>query len=186
MPGSFDISAAPPSAEGEGGRESPAPDAPQYRVPKLRVKARVRLRGQEPRTILLHLGERAELHAGAERPSDLLCGPRDFLPVEGPEGRVLFLSTHAIDVLTVPAGLEEDPSGGAGEGEPAGTQERPLTLHLDDGGRVTGRVRFLPQPGRGRLLDHLNGPAPFVAVREGEVVHLVNKRRVAWVAADTD
>lgn len=187
----LDISDSPDAREGaaESPRSaaSPMPADRDLRVPKLRVKARARLRGQEPRTVVLHLGERAALHSGPERPSDLLAGSCDFLPVGGPQGRVLFLSTHAIDVLTVPAGLEADPAVEVEDGSGSSVAvERDITVHLDDGSEVEGHIRFLPPPGRARLLDFLNGPAPFLPVREGELVHLVNKSRVSWITAVAD
>lgn len=168
---------AKPLSSTDGGERRDA----DLRVPTRRVKAMIRLRGEEPRPIFLHLGERAR-HGGAERPSDLLAGGRDFLPADTAAGAVQFVSTHAISVLTVPAELERDPAG-----EKAATSdlasESEVALHLDDGSRLDGRVRFLPPPGQGRLLDLLNGPSLFLALRANGSVHLVNKRHVAWITA---
>lgn len=182
---------SPADAEPQGGSTPHPADSSAFRIPKRQAEAWVKLRGEEPRSILLHLAERAETHAGPERPSDLLAGSRDFVPVAGTSGGVLFLSTHAIVWLTVPARLERGLPDGQGSlpegnGPAEGEVEEPIVLHLDDGSRLSGRVRYVPPRERPRLLDLLNGADPFLELPDDDVIHLVNKRRVAWVATGAE
>ena len=71
----------------------------QYQIPKRSVLAEVVLPGIEPLSLKLYLSERAQSHAGFERPSDLLNGSERFLPAADAEDRVVFL--HRDSVLTI-------------------------------------------------------------------------------------
>jgi hypothetical protein len=114
----------------------------------------------------------AASHAGAMRPLEWLNDGAAFAPFL-PDGapRAVLLAKEALAVLTVAAELQPYDVEADGHLHPARVEVT--------GGRVcAGQVAFeLP-----RLLDLLNRPERFFAVRDGERVHLVNKRHVTLVS----
>lgn len=153
----------------------------EYRVPKFRLPVGVTtVGGPAGEPLVLHLSERSERRVGRERPSDLLNGRQSFLPVSGPDDVSRLLARSALLVLSVPVEAE----GGAGEDDAVETDgcctERVEVL-LENGLRLSGTVSYVQPPGRRRLLDYLNGSEGFLALREGEKVHLVNKGRIVHV-----
>jgi len=168
--------------------------AAEYRVPKREISAEasflgnphklVRLLVGAPRKVVgLFLNERAQSREGAERPSDLLNGPGDFLPaIESPR-HVVLLQKDAIMVPTVAAEAEFPPEemlpGETSAGSGAGVEAE---IILQDGTEIRGAVVFAMPEGKNRLLDFLNLPEPFFAVRDGEVARLVNKRCVVRIS----
>lgn len=151
-----------------------------YRVPKHRVPAEVVLAGQPPREIELFLAERAERHTGRQRPSDLLASDEPFFPVRaGASGHEL-LRRSAVLVLSVRARDELDPAPPESEG-PAeeGAERREVFLQMEDGTEVRGSITYLGPSGSRRLQDYLNRAEPFVRVRDGDLIRLVNTARIA-------
>lgn len=148
------------------------------RVPKRPVAAEVVLPGGECRRILLFLAEAASQHAGSERPSDLLNGGDDFVPaLDQACGVMTFLNRAAIAAVRVEPGLEVDEA----ESITLPT-EHEVEVLLGCGARLRGVISY-SRPGRqGRLVDFLNGPAPFFHLVEERAVALVNKRHVSRVA----
>lgn len=160
----------------------------EYRVPKHRIPATVRMADGEVRSVELFAGEHAERHAGAERPSDLLGADAPFLPVEDEEEGFLLLHKPAISMVTVelesevgaePVDAEDralvDP-------EMEGAQRTDVRMVLDDGTEVRGLMALVLPPGERRLQDFLNAADRFVRIRDGDRVHLANTDRIARVA----
>lgn len=141
---------------------------------------RVKLVGQAPVEVCIYLAERAERHSGIECPSDLLNGGDEFIPSTDFEERILIFRRSAVLVLTVNAKHE----GELGEG-PAGEGDRVVQvvrLWLEDGTSVTGELTYWRPEGQRRVQDFLNTAEPFIALRDGDVVHLVNRHRISSVS----
>lgn len=151
-----------------------------YRVPKRPVCVQVRTAQQAEESVTLFLGERAESHAGPERPIDLLNGPHEFMPMARESGQVRLVSRGQIVLVSVPAKLD-CPGPGASWNDPHDTVAK-VAVVLDDGTQLEGKLRYqLPDASR-RLQDYLNQEAPFLALHRCEGVVLVNKRYVAHVS----
>ena len=57
-----------------------------------------------------------------------------------------------------------------------------VELALQDGSTIRGDVSYLMPVSKRRLQDFLNTAERFVALRDGDLVHLVNKERIARVS----
>lgn len=156
---------------------------PEYRIPKRQVHAEVKLPGQAPRKIQLHLASHAEQHYGQERPSDLLNGSESFLPAVDQEGGIGFIPREAVMILTVPAEHELELESVASE---AAARTERVRILMEDGTRIQGDVTYVLPAGQERLLDFLNATDWFFRVHDAPRVHLVNKHRVAWAAPASD
>src|SRR5262249_10913173 len=151
----------------------------EYHVPKRPIAAEVTFLAHPRKILRLFLSERSAIRDGAERPSDLLNGPGDFLPAIEPPGRVVLLQRDALLVLTVSAELElgDDPIDSNSSGANSGTQVK-IEATLQDASEIRGTVKFMMPGGKNRLVDFLNQPERFFAVREGKLARLVNKQRI--------
>lgn len=152
-----------------------------YSVPKHPVPIRLALAWQEPEELSLYLGEHAEKHTGAEYPSDLLNGGDSFLPTIGSDGSLLLFNRIAVMVLSVSAKYEERPAGDRVEEEGDRTVAE-VEFALEDGKRIAGVVTYWRPRGQRRLQDYLNSAEHFVPVRDGEIIHLVNRDRIVSVS----
>lgn len=171
--------------------------AAEYRIPKREISVEITLLGQSTKVIQLirgrraeravyhlFLSERAQMRQGAERLSDLLNGSGEFLPaVEPPHKHVVLLNKDALMVLTAAAEAEfpaeemSDATMAAGVG--GGVQAEFI---LQDGSEIKGRVGFVMPEGKKRLVDFLNLPERFFAVRDGAVAQLINKKCIVRVS----
>jgi hypothetical protein len=166
--------------------------ATEYRVPKREISAEASFLGNAHRNKLirlllghprkevrLFLNERAQSREGAERPSDLLNGPGEFLPTLESSRKVVLLQKDALLVLSVAAEAEfpsqDDAAGVAGAAVS-------VEVVLQDATEIRGVVRFAMPEGRSRLVDFLNLPERFLAIREGNRARLVNKRAIVRVS----
>ena len=157
--------------------------ATEYRVPKREISAVATFLGHPGKVVRLFLNERAQVREGEERLSDLLNSPGEFLPAVEPPHRVVLLHKDALMVLTVPAEVEfppEEPGAGALRGE-AGTGV-PVEIVLEDATEIRGVVEFVMPLGRSRLVDFLNLPDRFFAVRDGARARLVNKKCIVRIS----
>ncbi len=158
---------------------------PDFAVPKHKVGATLRLLGQAPVEVELFLGESAARHSGHERPSDLLQMAEPFLAVQLKAGGVLFASRHNILVLSIASdvelGEEDLPVEDLAAEE---TKTADVVVRLEDGSSISGNVVYLMPVGHRRLQDYLNAlPEAFLKLRNGDLVHLVNKERIVLVTA---
>ncbi len=156
-----------------------------YRVPKRQFPAEVTLVGQPPMRLTLFLAGQAAHHTGYERPSDLLAGVDVFLPAMNGDGHVLFLQRDAVMVLSVPAEAEADPTA---SGEAAGAPGSParrsaVRMTMESGRVIDGSIEYLMPEGHDRLQDFLNSTGRFLALHQDGTVHLINKLRIASIAA---
>jgi hypothetical protein len=155
----------------------------EYRIPKQEVSAEVSLLGHPRKVVKLFLHERAETHAGPERPSDLLNGAGEFFPVIEPPGKLVLLHRDSVMVISIAVGSEfhgSDPAGEAAAGE--GATELSVEVILQDGSHLRGTVRFAMPEGRNRLIDFMNLPERFLTMREESLARLINKRRIVRIA----
>jgi hypothetical protein len=170
--------------------------AAEYRIPKREISVEVTLLGQsgkviqllkgrrsERAVVRLFLSERAPLRDGAERLSDLLNGPGEFLPAVEPPHRVVLLNKEALMVLTAAAEAEFPPEEASNTGLSSGSGSVvQAQFTLQDGMEIQGHVRFVMPEGKRRLVDFLNQPERFFAVREAGVAQLINKKCIVRVA----
>lgn len=154
----------------------------RYRVPKHRVRVRIRSAQGREEDVFLFLADFAEGHIGPERPGDLFRGGIEFCVAENESGEVIFL--HCRSVSTVTIALEDELEEGLAGGDPVAADldtERAITVVLADGLALTGVTRYqLPEANR-RLQDFLNSPEPFLPIYQGEEIILINKAHIARV-----
>lgn len=159
----------------------------RYQVPKYEVPARVVLADGTEAELSLYVSERAEHHAGRERPSDLLNGDEAFFPARlSDEGFVLVRRTS---VLVMTVRLEDELVPGASDGadllrdepEVEGVERHDVRVVMDQGTVVEGTVTYLMPPGERRLQDFLNQASRFMTVKDGGRLQLVNASRIARV-----
>ena len=153
-----------------------------YRVPKRQVSAEITVAGQEPARLTLFLSGQAERHQGFERPSDLLNGQERFFAAMNGDGAVAILQRDSIVDVKVAADdeVEIEGVGEADLGSPA-VITAPVTITLEDGRVVGGTVHYVMPEGHTRLQDFLNVADRFLVVRQGAIVHVINKSRIASV-----
>jgi hypothetical protein len=155
----------------------------QFQIPKRTVLAEVALPGIEPLSFHLFLSERAQSHAGLERPSDLLNGTETFLPAADRENRVVFLRRDS--VLTISVDAEAEFGGEVLRAEDLAPQDATsvrIEALIENGSRVRGTLVYIMPVGHRRLQDVLNEPARFLALRDGDRAVLVNKDRIVRVS----
>jgi len=168
--------------------------AAEYRIPKREILVEVLLlspskkvvhnlmgRRVEKVSFWLFLSERVATREGAERLSDLLNSPGEFLPAMESAGSVVLLNKDAVMVLSAPAEAEfpdedAEPAGGA---RSAGVLSEVTLL---DGTELKGEVPFVMPEAKRRLVDFLNLPERYFALRQGETVQLINKRCIVRVS----
>lgn len=156
-----------------------------YRIPKLQIPVEVLLAGGQMLSLTIFLSERAQRHAGYERPSDLLNGPDLFIPATGEGDRIQFLHRDGLVSMRVPARYET-----AAEGDPGGPGLVPdaavrakVEVILEQEPGLCGMVAYVMPEGQRRLQDVLNLKDQFLILHDGDLVHLVNKRRILRVTA---
>lgn len=158
----------------------------RYQVPKHEASARVRLADGSRHEITVYLSERAEGHAGPERPSDLLNGDDRFVPVSFADAGFALLRRTSVVVMTVAVDDEMVGAGGTedvfGSGpDPEGLERHDVVLALYDGSELEGTMTFLMPPGERRLQDFLNRSPPFVRLRDDDRIRIVNTDRIVRV-----
>lgn len=121
----------------------------------------------------------AARHDGPMRPDEWVNEPPAFFPFLADDGeRPILVNKVAVIALTVPAWSDE----------PAQEEAVPLqylTVVVDCvAASFHGRVTLDVPAHQARMLDVLNLPAAFLAVRDGERHHLVNKRHVVRVVEE--
>jgi hypothetical protein len=147
----------------------------RLRIPKRRGEVEVTGPDGEVRLFAVFLAEQSA-HGGPERVSDLLNGPREFLPaVDCKTEAITFLARSSIAVARVPGPLWD-------VDELNLPIEHEVEVVLAGGKALTGLISYVLPVENCRVVDYLNEPAPFFAVVEGDRVALVNKRYVQRVA----
>lgn len=136
--------------------------------------------GGAVRQVAVFLSEFASSHVGAERLSDLLNGPEDFLPALELDGEVMtFLNRAAVSAARVAPEVEADANAADEATIPT---EHDVELTLTDGTVLRGLVSYVRPPERSRLQDYLNETPPFFRLLEqGNRIALVNKRHIARI-----
>jgi hypothetical protein len=154
----------------------------EYSVPKRQVSARVVLTGQPAAEVRFFLGERAETREGPERPSDLLNGSLAFLPAVDHLGQVVLLHHHNLMIVSVAARdeLEQDEPGR--NAQSAGEVTVAVQVVLEAGTTIRGIVSYSMPEFHRRLQDFLNTTQRFLCLRQGDIVHLINKRCISMIS----
>jgi hypothetical protein len=144
---------------------------PLFRIP----------REQTPVTIILDDGERAPAKLFVPPGSSvmrMLADAAAFIPVSftgnfvGGVRLIAQASIACISIHVLHAHVEDHESLG----------ERQKTIVRLRGGQVIkGELRWLPENGNRRVLDHLNDHATHLMIHEGEYIHFVAKPHVASV-----
>jgi hypothetical protein len=131
------------------------------------------------------LGERAETHGGPETLTDLLNGPLVFVPSVDESDQVVLLNPESILVVSVlmPPEQEGDDSAGSGLAQ-RGEVETTAHVVIEGELALRGIVSYTMPVSKRRLQDFLNTSERFLALTDGGVVHLINKRRITKVLPD--
>jgi hypothetical protein len=152
-------------------------DSTQLKVPKHRAAVEVAVPGRVLQ-VELFLSDYAREHLGPERVSDILNGENDFLPAVAEDERVVLLGRETFLWVRIPLNEHTEEEDEAGQRTDIGVR-----VLLEDGSGLTGNIRFVPPPGRGRLQDYLNSSGRFLSVVSGDKVFYVNRLRIANVVA---
>jgi hypothetical protein len=124
----------------------------------------------------------AETRSAPERPSDVLNGKQRFLPVSSKDHGFLLLEVSSIVWLTVPADVELGATSLSTEDLAAEMAvSADVELKMESGDVLKGTLVYLQPAGKRRLQDFLQDTAPFFALRDGLVAHIVNSARIVWV-----
>ncbi len=116
----------------------------------------------------------AESHAGALRMAEWLEEPGCFFPfLPDGEGRPVLLSKEQLIVVTVAASAEDEPD--------AGVVRRRVRVECGVL-RLEGEVAIDMPASHSRVLDLLNRPGEFLALRSGDHNLFVRKSRIVRVA----
>ena len=151
---------------------------PDFRVTKLRVPVKVLVSNREQESDVF-LTPVAASHEGGETLSDLLNGPDSYLPLEW-KGEMTCIPREAIEVAWIaPA------AGYVSEVDVSPPTEQSVRITLRSGRRLTGSMRYSRHPDSSRLVDYLNGSPQFIAVHQGEMLALVNRAHIAFIALGT-
>ena len=126
----------------------------------------------------LFVPETSMRHDGATRAVELLNDQSAFFPFQPEEGGPPFvIGKRDLLYLTVPAGADIT--------SPADVEEVPLVARevvVECGPRtVNGTIRIEMPENQTRVLDFVNQPAPFLVVQDGELHHLVQKKRITRI-----
>jgi len=153
-----------------------------YRVPKIRIPARVWFRNREDALMNFFAGAHAENHCGGERLRDLLEGENPFLAIENDRGEIEIVRKKSMSKVVVSAKFENGEDAWA-SGDPEGSVDgrSDLAVMLEDGERIDGSAHYrLPSAGR-RLQDFLNETKSFLRLHRGDHVVFINMERVRCV-----
>ena len=158
-------------------------------VPKRTV--RVELRVHDGPLLLgdLFLDEASALHTGPQTLSEYLAQPEAFIPLrlaaEAPaKGELLFLAKSSIARFRV---RDDDEAGPVPWDEmpllPADEADAPpevrVRIEMRGGDLIEGEMVGALPPEHRRLIDYLNQRGAFLALRQGDDIHIVNKAFVA-------
>jgi hypothetical protein len=149
-----------------------------YQIPKVRVPVEVRFRGEDPAPLDMFVGKICGHHDGPERPSEVLNGDQEFIPMVSPEGEPVIVRREAVIEVIVDAAHEGERPSGMGLGQVASAEVR---IDLEDGPRVQGTFEYLMPEDRCRLQDFLNTGQRFLPLRDGPRVRLINSRFIRRV-----
>ena len=136
-----------------------------------------------PRDVFLFLFDAFPGHRGPERPSDLLSeGPEFFPVVDAKTDAFLLMARDRVAAISAALDLELIP----GELPPedlAGDDATKIRAEvlLANGTRLSGLLVFLMPEGQRRLQDHVNEPARFLILRDGETAHVIRKTQIIEV-----
>lgn len=147
-------------------------------VERRTVEVAIRFPGQEVVRGHLFLALSAKGHAGPETVLDLMNEPEPFFVLKvGDQPPVRMINKERIIEVEV-----------AGPGEPgdeerasALAKEEEMTLMFQDGFSLSGRARVELPPTKSRLIDFLNYSERFFQFREGDAVHIVNRKHISHV-----
>ena len=114
-------------------------------------------------------------HSGVMRAEEWLNEPARFFPfLPNDEGKSVLLNKREVLVLTVARSVE------SGSDESPRSPHQRVSLECEDR-RLTGEVVIDMPENRLRMLDYLNQADPFLTLREGDKLHLVQKERITRV-----
>jgi hypothetical protein len=150
-----------------------APEAHGYQVPRLLRTADVLFADGRRTRGRVFLPATAEAHAGPMRVDEWLEEAASFFPfLPDGEGRPVILNKEQLVALTVPGGGDLD------DLQADSLLPRQLVEVECGAQRLTGEVVIDMPADHLRMLDLLNRPGSFLAVREGERRHFVRKSRI--------
>jgi hypothetical protein len=149
-----------------------------YQIPKIRIPIEVTFHGESAVPLGMFVGKICGHHDGPERPSEVLNGDQEFIPMVRPDGGPIIVRREAILMLSVDAIHEGERPSGMGLGQVASVE---VTLDLEDGSSVGGIFEYMMPEDRCRLQDFLNAGLRFLPLREGTTVRLINSRFVRRV-----
>lgn len=151
-----------------------------YQIPKRKSPAEIELASVPRRKIHLFLSQIGSDPGHLEAPSQLLNQATSFLPVVEEDDTCSFVYVPNILVLTVPLELE---AGGpfAAELHEDSAMSANVTIRIEGGTTIGGKVLYIMPEGQQRVSDFLNRGTDFIPVRDGESVHLINRYKIVQV-----
>jgi hypothetical protein len=149
-----------------------------FRIPKQRATVDVVHVDGSTARVSVFLAQSAEAHDGAERLSELLEEPGDFLPaVDFSSETVQWLNRTGLALVRAAPSLDIQPDGHTIP------HEEEVSVFLSNGLVVHGLVTYELPPHLSRLTDFLNDSRAFLRLIEGSQLAFINKRHITRVAA---
>lgn len=147
----------------------------QLRVPTVPLDAEIRYFDERLLVGRIFLPARAPHHGGATRPDEWMNQATGFFPfVPDGGGAPMILNKRYVVVLTVPADAPELESR-----QELGAHQR---VEIECGSlRLSGIVAIEMPENQQRLLDFMNRPEAFLALRDGGRRHLIQKNRITFM-----
>lgn len=125
----------------------------------------------------IFLPDVAATHRGPMRPAEWMNEDASFFPFLPEDGPASFLLNRCeVLVLTVSAAADADLDD---PGENVGVHRRVIVECRDR--RFEGEIVIDMPSHQSRVLDYMNGPDPFLIVRDGDRDHLIRKARITRV-----
>lgn len=126
----------------------------------------------------LFVPETSMRHDGATRAVEFLNDRTAFFPFQPDEGGAPFVMSKR-DLLYLTVSSEADVT------SPSDEADVPVVVRkvtVECGSRtVSGLVRIEMPETHSRVLDYVNQPDPFLVVQEGDLHHLVQKKRITRI-----
>jgi hypothetical protein len=144
----------------------------QLRIPTAPFDVEIRYFDERPLRGKIFVPSRAALHDGPMRPEEFLNQPMLFLPfVSDDDDRAMLLNKRYVVVVTVKVPDDHGELGIARVVDvECGTLKLRGTVYID-----------MPEH-QSRLQDWANRPEPFLALYEGDRRHIIQKKRITFLA----
>ena len=147
-----------------------------YKVEKEPFPVKLYLSNGTMQEGIIFRGLHAAFHEGPEMVKDVLWQTEQFIPVHFTEGATRLIHKDQISAIAFQSDdLDMDPS------DMNTSSVHEVTVQLVNNIRLEGNFLFLLPSHARRVKDFLNQREPFLELRKGKQVYLINKAHVLFV-----